>query len=518
MKTIRGNLPKCLIINCLLTLAVISGCAKLPDRPDLAFEQALPPAETGMIADLTNRFSENNERHISGFHLLTDAREALESRLALIDLATRSIDMQYFIWKGDETGHLIFNRLLQAADRGVKIRIIVDDIWQGSTIKGLTALNAHPNLELRVYNPNPSRDYLLVGLLHYLASFQELNRRMHNKLMIADNHVLVAGGRNLGNEYFGIGDSFNFVDLDVLAIGAVVAEGSDAFDDYWNNELVYPVSGWNMSVPDDTLDQVRRGSANFLEEHKARLASYPIHQVDWQTWVNDLEEKLIAGEAYFLQDAPVQIHGRDYRLVDMISYVADPTEHELILVSPYLIPVDTSLTNLGKETAQGVRVRLLTNSLASTNHTLVNSHYKKYRRRILDTGAELYEFHYQPSAELRAQIEVAPVTAPYISLHTKAIVSDRRRCFIGSLNFDPRAIVINSENGLLIESPELADQLADFLIQLMSQENSWRVSVNQENSIEWRMQERVLSAQPARGLMQSIVDFFGRFLPIESQL
>lgn len=501
-----------------VTIFSFSGCAILPDRPELPYEQALSPAETGLLTDLARRFSRNREPQISGFRLLIDAREALESRLALIDLATQSIDMQYFIWKGDETGNLLFNRLLQAADRGVKVRIIVDDIWQGSTIKGLTALNAHPNMEIRVFNPNPSRDYLLGAWIHYLSFFQELNRRMHNKLMIVDNHVLVAGGRNLGNEYFGIGGKFNFVDLDVLAVGAVVGESSEAFDDYWNDKVVYPVSGWNMDLPAETLDRVRKKISSFLEEHKSRLASYPIHRVDWQTWLNRLEAELVTGEAHFLQDDPVQIHGRDYRLVDMIAYIADPTEEELIMVSPYLIPVDTSFTNLREETEKGVRVKLLTNSLASTNHTLVNSHYKKYRRRILETGAELYEFHHQPSADLRAQADVVPVTAHFISLHTKAIVSDRRKCFIGSLNFDPRAMLINSENGLLIESPELANQLTDYLTQLMSPENSWRVSIDEENAIKWQSADGNLSTQPARGIMQSIADFFGRLLPVESQL
>ncbi len=438
--------------------------------------------------------------------------------MALIDLATRSIDVQYFIWKNDEIGNLVFNRMLQAADRGVKVRIIVDDIWLGSTTQGLAALNAHPNLEIRVFNPNPSRDYLLTGFLHYLASFQELNRRMHNKLMIVDNQILVAGGRNLGNEYFGIGSKFNFVDLDVLALGAVVAESSAAFDEYWNDEIVYPVSGWNVTLPEDTLDQVYRETIDFIEKHEEQLVSYPIHRHNWQTWISRLEDELVTGEAHFLQDNPVQIHGQDYRLVDMISYVAEPTKEEMILVSPYLIPVDTSLANLKQETGQGVQVKLLTNSLASTNHTLVNSHYKKYRRRILDTGAELYEFNDQPSAELRSKIDVVPVTAPYISLHVKAIVSDRRTCFIGSLNFDPRAIVINSENGLLIDSPQLAKQLAHFLLQLMEAENAWKLTVGPDNKFQWQSGQNTLSAQPARGLFQSIADFFGVLLPIESQL
>lgn len=506
------------LILLIVIILYLSGCATLPPRPDLPFEQARTPSQTGLIADVANRFSAHNGPQASGFHLLIDAREALESRLALIDMATSSIDIQYFIWKGDESGVLLFNRLLQAADRGVKVRLIVDDIWLESSTDKLTVLNSHPNLELRVFNPNPSRDIFLGGALHFLAFFQELNRRMHNKLMIVDNHVLVVGGRNIGNEYFGLGSKFNFVDLDVLTVGAVVEESSDAFDNYWNDKVVYPVSGWNVILPEGALDDVRTEFTNYLDKHKARLSSFPIQQIDWQSWINRIETNLVPGEAHFLQDDPVQIHGRDYRLVDMISYVAEPTENEVILVSPYLIPVDTSLTSLKQTSEKGVQVKLLTNSLASTNHTLVNSHYKKYRRRLLDTGAELYEFQHQPSASLRVTSEVAPVTAPFISLHTKAIVSDRRTCFIGSLNFDPRAVVINSENGVLIESPELAMQLSNFLHQLMSPENAWHLTIDQKNKLQWQSAEKSLSAQPARGLFQSIVDLFGILLPIESQL
>ncbi len=184
---------------------LFSGCATLPPRPDLAHEPALAPALLGPVAMLADRFRKTNGAEASGFHLLIDAREALDARLALIDSATTAIDLQYFIWKGDAVGVLLFDHLLQAADHGVRVRIIVDDIWLGATTKNLTALNAHPNLEIRVFNPNPGRDTAIGGLLNYLASFQSLNQRMHNKLMIVDNHAIIVGGRNLGNEYFGLG-------------------------------------------------------------------------------------------------------------------------------------------------------------------------------------------------------------------------------------------------------------------------------------------------------------------------
>lgn len=501
-----------------LSALFLPGCASLPPRPDLPFEQASAPAETGPIAELTKKFLMNNGAQSSGARLLIDSKEAFEARLALVDLATGSIDLQYFIWKGDETGILLFERLLQAADRGVYIRLIIDDIWLDSTTENLAALNSHPNLELRIFNPNPSRDYVLGGFLHYLSSFQALNRRMHNKLMIVDNHALIAGGRNIGNEYFGLGSEFNFIDVDVLSVGEVVRESSNAFDHYWNHNAVYPVSGWNVIVPDNALEIMRLEVEELLDQHVSRLTSFPLNKVDWQPWLDRIEKELVPGSAHFLQDDPVQIDGQDFRLVDMISYIAAPTENELLLSTPYLIPKDNPLEDLRDQVEKGVRVHILTNSLASTNHTLVNSHYKKYRRRLLDTGAHLYEFRHQPAADLRARVDVAPVKAPFISLHAKTIVADKRLCFIGSLNFDPRALEINSENGLLIDSPELGEQLATFMLELMNEENAWQLSINKKNRIEWNSSKGRLDAQPARGVMQSFTDLLGPLLPIEGQL
>jgi putative cardiolipin synthase len=466
---------------------------------------------------LADRFIKTNAAEASGFHLLIDAREALDARLALIDSATTAIDLQYFIWKGDAVGVLLFDRLLQAADRGVRVRIIVDDIWLGATTKNLAALNAHPNLEIRIFNPNPGRDTTIGGLLNYLASFQALNQRMHNKLMIVDNHAIIVGGRNLGNEYFGLGKEFNFLDVDVIAVGGVVKESSAAYDHYWNDISVYPLTRWIEELPDNTLEEVRAGVAERVEKFRPQLTAYSLEPLDWQNWLDMLEENLLIGEAHFLQDDPVQIEGKSYRLIDMISYFSDPTREEFLLASPYFIPVGSALEDFKKAIDQGVTAKIITNSLASTNHTLVNSHYRKYRKPIISTGTRLFEFRHQPSGTIRNWADVEPVKAPFISLHAKIIVSDRRLCFIGSLNFDPRAIVINSENGLLIDSPDLAAELADFFNYLTTPENAYEVTIHQ-NRLWWKSSDRTIDAQPARGAMQGFVDLLGGLLPIESQL
>ena len=495
-----------------------SGCATLPPRPDVALESALEPAATGEIRELSDRFRLHQQPGKSGFKLLVDAKDSMEARLALIDLAQRSIDIQTFIWSGDAAGTLLFDRLLQAADRGVRVRIIVDDIWFAQTTKNLAALNVHPNLEIRLFNPNPMRDDTIGSVFSFLASFQELNRRMHNKLMIVDNLALIGGGRNIGDPYFGLSSTYNFVDIDVLAVGPVIAEASKAYDAYWNHRAVYPVKGFSDLLPAETLDELRTAIAEILDEYGAQLSSYPLDRQNWRSWSAELSRQLVAGTAHFLQDDPVHIDGKSYRLVDMIAYLKDPAEEEFLLATPYLIPVGPFLDILQEGVDDGIRVRILTNSLGSTNHTLVNSHYKKYRRSILETGTELHEFHHAPPERIRSLADVEPITSEFVSLHAKVFISDARRCFIGSLNFDPRALVINSENGLLIDSEELGTELTDFLEDIMSADSSWQVTLDPDDRLIWQTTSETTYSQPGRNFWQRITDFFGRLLPIESQL
>jgi putative cardiolipin synthase len=304
----------------------------------------------------------------------------------------------------------------------------------------------------------------------------------------------------------------------VLAFGAVIKEASAAYDTYWNHDAVYPVKGVSDLLPAETLDQLRTGVPEVLGSYRDILTSYPLKRQDWAAWSEGLAGRLVAGTAHFLQDDPVHIDGESYRLVDMITYLKDPAQEEFILASPYLIPVGPFLDILQESVDAGIRVRILTNSLGSTNHTLVNSHYKKYRRPILETGTELHEFNHNPPPNLRSYADTPPVSARFISLHAKVFITDRKRCFIGSLNFDPRALVINSENGLLIESKELALELTESLEDIMAPDSSWQVSIDPDNRLVWRTDKETTYSQPGRNFWQHISDFFGRLLPVESQL
>ena len=302
-------------------------------------------------------------------------------------------------------------------------------------------------------------------------------------------------------------------------MGPVVTEISAAFDEYWNAELAYQGHLFSSNASTDDLERLRQSVEAYLAEHAELLASYPLAPRNWSTEMVGLPQRMHSGEGHFLQDDPIVVHGEEIKLYDMLDTLAAPDHEEVIMVSPYLIPVSGMLEELAELHEEGVNVRILTASMASNNHTIAHSHYKKYRRRLLAAGTELHEYRHQPSAAMRDKADVPPVGARFISFHAKATVGDRQRCFIGSLNLDPRAIEINTENGLYIESPELAAELAALLDTMMHPDNSWRVHLDEEKrTLYWESSEGTVRIQPARSFSQRISDFFFRLLPVESQL
>jgi putative cardiolipin synthase len=498
-------------------LAIYS-CSTLPSPPPVPDVYSLPPASGGTLAEISSEVTARFALGQSGFFALTDNEEAMKWRLALIDHATSSIDAQYFIWQNDEAGVLLFLRLLDAADRGVRVRLLVDDLVFAAKDRIIAAICRHPNFDIKIFNPGRIRDSTLGKLGVFLLYFRELNRRMHNKLFVVDNQMAIVGGRNIGNEYFGLAEKYNFRDLDVLVIGEVVEEISHAFDGYWNANLSYPGSAMSEDAQYGEVRKARERVEEFLDKNSDILSAYPRQRLQWNKKFSQLPLLVERGKAHFLQDKPILFDDGEYRLKEMLEYLAKPSHEELIVVTPYLIPAGDFLERIAYLSSEDVKVKILTGSMGANNHTAAHSHYKKYRRRILDAGAELYEFKHDPSSAVRDVSNVPPVQSDFISLHIKALVGDRQRCFVGSLNLDPRAIEINTENGLYIESVGLCSQLADQFDLLMSPENAWRVYVNEDNQLRWESDSGTVSIQPARSFWQRIADFFFRLLPIESQL
>jgi putative cardiolipin synthase len=499
-----------------LLLLFISGCTTINKNARGVVSHAEPPAQQGLLADTASSLALAEDQTAALPLYAPD--EALKWRLALVDQATSSIDIQYFIWSGDAAGLILFKRLVEAADRGVRVRILVDDLGLNGTDKNLASWSLHPNLEIRLWNPSKMRKSALGAIGEFMLFFRELNRRMHNKLFVVDNRFAMLGGRNIGNPYFGLSDKYNNIDFDLLLAGAVVPEISSAFDQYWNADQAFPGIALSERGSQQRQDQLRRELEQMVADNASRLAAYPLQRQSWQQRFAGLPEKMEIGRGHFLQDVPLSMDGRELKLIDMLDQVSGITERELIVVSPYFIPDQDMLDSIADLTNRGVRVRILTGSLGSNNHTAVHSHYKKYRRPILEAGAELYEFRHDPSAEVRAIADVAPVRAEFISLHAKALVADRNQLFIGSLNLDPRAVEINTENGIYMESVPLASDLTQHFELLLSSDNAWRVSVDGEGRLQWTSRGEVVTSQPARNFGQRISDFFLRLLPIESQL
>jgi cardiolipin synthase C len=509
---------------CALALGLIlAGCSKLPERPDMAQGQAASAADSGILHQLTQEVASLFDEPDAAM-LVSRAQQAMELRLAMIDSATVSLDAQYFTWADDSSGNLLLDRFLRAADRGVRVRLLVDDLYllSNSSLSGpdavLAAIDAHPNVELRIYNPGRYRSGTLGIAGNFAGSFREFNSRMHNKLFIADGLLAMVGGRNLADEYYGLKEDYNFLDLDALVTGEVVPLMSSSFDLYWNADAAYPAAGLSPETGQEELDALRDELAEILQSYADKLVSYPAEPINWSQFLADALSRMHGIDATFLQDDPGVEGDETYRLVDMIAEFDLPEDREVTIVTPYLIPLEGALKELKESVEGGLEVTLLTASLASGDHTAVNAHYKKYRQGLLEAGANLYEFHHQPGPQLRGQADTAPITSGFVALHPKVSITDRRTCFVGSLNLDPRAMVLNTENGLVIESEGFCAELDDLVRLYLQPENSWHVTLDDAGKLQWTSYEGTVHKQPARSSSQRMSDFFFRMLPIEKLL
>ncbi len=505
----------------------VAGCRSLPqsdaDTSANVVESARPAATVGPIYEMTRSALAQAGAGDAAL-IVPDAQSAMEWRLALIDSAQSAIDMQYFVWAGDAAGTLILERLLLAADRGVRVRLLMDDLYllANSGLDGpdevLAAIDSHPNIGFRVFNAGRYRSGKLGIAGNFAGGFNAFNRRMHNKLMIADGRVAMVGGRNLADEYYGTGSLYNFVDLDAVVMGAVLVTVSDAFDRYWNSTRALPASALNPDAGGQELAQVREEVAEFLADQEKTLSTYPAEPVDWSAFFAAVPAGVHGGSGTFLQDDPEEDDDNSYRLYDMLAEFESPDDRHVYMITPYLIPQKGGLAELREMVASGLRVTLLTASLSSGDLEAANAHYKRYRKGILEAGAELYEFHHQPSAALRAMADVAPNQAEYVAFHPKTSITDGRLCFVGSLNLDPRAVVINTENGLVFESESFCGAIEALAELYIRPENSWKVTLDERGELQWTSYEGTVRQQPARSGGQRMADFFFSVLPIEDLL
>lgn len=457
----------------------------------------------------------------SGAMLLGDPLDAFVSRTQTARMAERSLDVQYYIWRQDLSGHLLVHELAEAAQRGVRVRLLLDDMNAARGDEVLLALNALPNVEVRLFNPGRNRAAGLRRALEMGLRFVGFNRRMHNKAWIADNRVAIVGGRNIGDEYFGAADT-NFRDTDLLLLGPAVEQTSAIFDAFWNSPAVVPLRALHPNKRRWTPQQFQARRQQWLEQAQ---------QTPWLQVMLEhapLLDRLSQGELVMhwsdsirvLSDppekaAPLASH-RDragWLLYDVLGLLFS-ARHESWTVSPYFVPGDSGTLLLSGQARRGVQVRVLTNSLAANDVPLVHAGYARYRAGLLEHGVELHELR---PGQRGHRLELTGSGGA--SLHSKFFVIDGVRGFVGSFNFDPRSVQLNTEMGVVFEHAGLAAELRRYFEQSVRPEHAWQVTLADDGLLRWRdTQGRWLSREPeTRAGLRLLVWLLG-FLPIESQL
>lgn len=490
----------------------ITGCTSLPQNSGVK-STALPPAEKGPLALAVSSMMAKHPG-LSGVKSLANGADAFATRILLADAATTAIDVQYYIWRADLTGYLLLDRLKQAADRGVRVRLLLDDHGTSGLDSEIAALQTHPNIEIRLWNPFKLR---LFKMFSFVFDFSRLNRRMHNKSFTVDGHASVLGGRNVGDEYFSTGDTPLFVDLDVLVTGTVVSDISKDFDLYWNSPSSYPAeqimvdSTWNNSVAANlnlynSTRQIKEYRSMLIRSNIVKKLSSGTLEMEWT------KVKLVS-------DDPAKGQGKtphENLITWQMARAVGEIEHRFDGVSAYFVPGKEGVKIFNGLQKKGIEVRLLTNSLEATDVLPVHAGYYKRRRALLNGGVKLFELRQQASLDAPAT-KLAAFGSSGASLHAKTFAVDGQRIFVGSFNFDPRSASINTEMGVLIDSKQMAENLHQAFDRGFSG-MAWQVK-KQKKDLIWVEPDNPdappLTDEPGGSLMRNIIIRIIGWLPVE---
>ncbi|MBQ4853161.1 phospholipase D family protein [Rhodanobacter sp. B2A1Ga4] len=504
-----------------LVLLVISGLLladRLTPRATGVPSTALPPqpAQTPIDRELAPYLAAHPGE--TAATLLPEGLDAFAARAASARLAGRSLDLQYYMWHDDLVGHLLAREVYAAAERGVRVRLLLDDINTKGLDPALLALDAHPNIEVRLYNPFRNRSGVW-RLLEMVQRFFSVNHRMHNKAWIADGRVALVGGRNIGNEYFDADRSVNFRDLDMLLLGPAVADASAIFDDFWNSRAAVPIEALNPQTP-QRLHQLMAGFTHESSGPEARVyLSRVAASPSAQRLVNHDLSPHWSTNITVASDPPLKTKSADRSdwLQPRLATHLGGVHGEVLLISPYFVPGRKGTATLLGLVRGGTRVGVVTNSLAANDVPAVHSGYERYRRQLLNGGVSLFEIRRH-----------GPVTTHGLfgssgaSLHTKAFVIDGTRGFVGSFNLDPRSANLNTEMGVLFDDPGLARDLRQEYLRLAAPALSYQLRRGADGSPQWldhtTQPPQVLEHEPDTGWWQRAVTRVISWLPIESQL
>ena len=507
-----------LIISC----SVLAACASVDfDYPK---EDTRAPAVTETVdthwGELATSVAAPHPAGESGFYPMSDAIDALATRLLMAERAERTIDAQYYLIKPDVVGNVFIEMLLRAADRGVRVRLLLDDILTKGYDAGMAALDSHPNFEIRIFNPFANRSARGLG---FVTDFSRVNRRMHNKSFTVDNQITIIGGRNIAAEYFGAREDAKFGDLDVMGVGPVVQDVSNMFDDYWNHSAAAPLPAFAKMPEDSEGDLVELRKRLLVSREAIKDTPYAEavrRQVD--RYIDSDDDILLWAPYTLAVDSPDK---SNKKLAAEVASITTPLKQsiltakkEVLIISPYFVPRKTGVETFSTMQKSGVDITVITNSLAANNQKTVHGGYAPSRKPLLEAGVRIFEV--RPDAGISGSEYVAG-SAARATLHTKAFVVDRHDVFIGSFNFDPRSAQINTELGVIIHSTALAERMLENIDQKI-RENTYEVFLNEKDKLRWREvngdEVIIHDKEPSTSWWNRFVAGFYRIMPIDSQL
>lgn len=508
----------------------------LPHNNDLKPSYMLIPDYTSPLGQAIGVQTSASDK--TGLHLLINGSDALNARIAMIKSAKRSLDIQYYIADADQSGNTILQAILKAAQRGVRVRILLDDLNFQDPHLVLTMLNSTKNIKVRVFNPFPEKgNSLLSRVIKIISNAKKLNRRMHNKTMIADNLAAIIGGRNLSDAYFDISQELNFRDIDLLALGRIVTDLSTNFDDFWNHSLSKPLNSLIKKVYSDKDLFLQKKKLTSFIPHSSKINHNVLFSQDpLDQQLKQKKIQLTWAKAKCWSDSPEKINKTidkyvsppAIRLTDLIQ----KAKKQVILVSAYFVPSRDGVELLTRKAISGVRINILTNSLASTDAPAVQSGYNRYRRKLLEHGISLFEFKPLSGKKRKTNILGSRSKA---SLHAKAYVIDHRYLLLGSFNFDPRSKKLNTELLIELDSEELSKKVNNLFDESTSMYDSYQVVLAnkedmrqlQESNLPispliWLSKENGIFTRhhydPNANFMRNLISAIFTLLPLENQL
>ena len=505
----------------IVLVATFAGCASIDFDYLKTASFVLPDTQDTYLGVHLADVVDGKPSDQSGFYPLPDGIDALAARLLLINRAEVSVDVQYYLIKTDMVGNAFVHALLRAADRGVRVRLLLDDIMTAGYDAGMAALDSHPNFEMRVFNPfNRGAAGRTLGAL---GSFSRINRRMHNKSVTVDNQMTIIGGRNMANYYFGAEETKKYGDLDVIGIGPVVNEVSIMFDEYWNHHSSLPVQAVAKPLQDPEAELARVRAALQKNRDEVEDSVYArVVEERYYKYVHS-DDSIFEWAPYeFVYDSPDKVEKSKAdsapSITTGLAAALRSAEEEVIIISPYFVPRKSGVKSLSELQKRGIDVTVITNSLAANNQFAVHAGYAPARKPLLQDGVKLYEM--RPDADISGA-EFVAFSGARATLHTKAFIVDRKSTFIGSFNFDPRSININTEMGVIIHDPKLSILYAE-AIDAALPNKTYEVFLNEDGKLRWRTfeggQELVVEKEPETTWGDRFKVGFVRILPVRGQL